>query len=95
MSFIAGMVVGAMILHSPTPAVPQDVGLPTMCLLANNFKEYDACRAPEIFDELHGSLHTQYCDIGQEHGDEPACDVHYRTGVEWRGILRSQGITPK
>ena len=98
MSFAAGMIVGGMLAGSH--ATPQDTQAqpPTMCIMATNFQEYRTCRWPEIMDQLQGGNGWHFCvhierDAGKD--DKNACDPEWRAGLEWRGILRARGITPK
>lgn len=96
MSFLLGLAIGSMMSSGPNkeiiqPAAPSEI---SACLLANNYEEYNLCRAPGFWDELHyGSLH-HYCDY-EEIKENRECNIRWRTGMEWRGILRANGIKPR
>lgn len=97
MGFVTGMIVGGMIAHHNAPSAanqqpPQQPPM-TMCALAENFREYDRCRLPEIYDQLRSG--AQYCAHPPDSERSTTCNENWRAGMEWRGILRLRGITPR
>lgn len=97
MGFLAGVIVGGMVAGHRGPQ-QSDGGAPapTMCVLAENYQEYRLCRWPELVDQFYGGTNYE-----SRHCREPdnykaiECSVDWRTGMEWRGILRARGITPR
>lgn len=96
MGFLAGMIVGGMMSHRDPDQGAAARSVPTLCAIAENYQEYRTCRWPEIWDQLHtsNSQNALFCD---RQGDKVPieCSLDWRTGMEWRGILRLRGITPR